>query len=549
MIDPALRARVENWRDDDPDPATVAELDHLLAAEDEEALQARFDHPLTFGTAGLRGPLGAGPGRMNRAVVRRTAAGIARWLDEHGVPGPVIVGRDARHGSAEFASDTARVLAAAGRDVQVWPEPVPTPLLAYSLVELGGAAGVMVTASHNPPSDNGYKVYAAHGAQIAPPMDAEIVSCIDDVGRVGAIELAAADDPRIETVPEGVRSRYVDGVAAARVRPATPAPKVAYTPMHGVGGSLLHDVFAAAGLGVPTTVREQAEPDADFPTVAFPNPEEPGAMDRVIALAGEVGADLALANDPDADRLAVAVPSIDGWRMLTGDEVGALLADHLLRHGDGDDRLVATTVVSSTLLARLAEAHSVQFAETLTGFKWLAHAARGRRLVLAYEEALGYCVGDLVHDKDGISAAVLIAEVVGVLAEHGATLADRLDDLARAHGLHLTAQWSTRFEGLDGAAQMAARVAALRSDPPASLGPVAVRSVEDLLSGERFPPTDAVILHGDDARVVVRPSGTEPKLKAYVEVRVPVADSVEAARLGGRRRLDETMDAVSALLS
>ncbi|WP_436793131.1 phospho-sugar mutase [Actinospongicola halichondriae] len=550
MIDPALRTRAEAWRDDDPDPETVAEIDRLLAKDDDVALRARFDRPLTFGTAGLRGALGAGPGRMNRAVVRTTAAAICAWLDQRRIDGPVVVGRDARHGSAAFAEDTVRIVAATGRQALWWPDPVPTPLLAFAVLDAGAAAGVMVTASHNPPQDNGYKVYAAHGAQIAPPDDADIAVEIARVGRVHDIPLADLDSALVGELPDEMRDRYLAGVAAARVRPATPPLTAAYTPMHGVGGETLRQAFAAAGLDAPVVVAEQAEPDPDFPTVAFPNPEEPGAMDLVIALATAVDADVALANDPDADRLAVAVPTSDGWRALTGDEVGVLLADHLLRHGAGGaDRLVATTVVSSSLLARLAQEHGVDFAETLTGFKWLAQASRGRDLVLAYEEALGYCVGNLVHDKDGISAAVVFTELVGALRSEGSSVRARLDEIARRHGLHLTAQWSTRFEGLDGAALMAEKVAALRSDPPTSLGWTVVTSTEDLLADGPLPPTDAVVLRGAGVRVVVRPSGTEPKLKAYVELVVPVDGPVDGARAEGRRQLGELLSAVAALLS
>ncbi len=548
MIDPALRSRVETWRHDDPDPVTVAEIEELLAADDELALRSRFDRPLTFGTAGLRGPLGAGPGRMNRSVVRRTAAAVGAWLDAQGVSGPVVVGRDARHGSAEFAEDTARVIAATGRTVLSWPEPVPTPLLAFAVLDAGASAGIMVTASHNPPQDNGYKVYAAHGAQIAPPMDAEIVAELAKVTRVGDISLAALDDPKLGAIAGHVRTRYLAGVEAARVQRSTPPVVVAYTPMHGVGAGLLRDAFTAAGLEAPSMVAAQAEPDPDFPTVAFPNPEEPGAMDLLLALADEIGADVALANDPDADRLAVAIPVDDAWRPLTGDEIGALLADHLLRHGSGTDRLVATTVVSSSLLSRMAAAHGVEFVETLTGFKWLAQAARDRNLVLAYEEALGYCVGTLVHDKDGISAAVLFTELTAVLQAAGSSVPERLDEIARMHGLHLTAQWSTRFEGIDGAATMAAMVGSLRADPPSELGSLPLSTTEDLLLGNRLPPTDAVILRGNGVRVVVRPSGTEPKLKAYAEVIVPVERTVDEARTRGRRQLDEVVTAIAALL-
>ncbi|MDE0802345.1 MAG: phospho-sugar mutase [Acidimicrobiales bacterium] len=552
MIDPTLRSRVEAWRDDDPDPTSVAALDALLDAGDVGGLRQCFEVPLTFGTAGLRGPLRPGPGGMNRSVVRRTAAAIARWLDQSDLDGPVVVGRDARHGSADFADDTARVIAATGRPVVLCADPIPTPLLAFAVLDLGAAAGVMVTASHNPATDNGYKVYAAHGAQIAPPMDTEIATEIAGIDSVSSLPLAPLDDRLITPLPDGVRAGYLTSVAAARTSASAVDLRVAYTPMHGVGGRLLAEAFAVAGLAPPEIVAAQAEPDPEFPTVRFPNPEEPGAMDLVLALAEETDADLAIANDPDADRLAVAVPCVSGgWRTLTGDEVGALLADHLLRAGSGSDRLVATTVVSSSLLSRIAETHGVAFVETLTGFKWLAHAARerpGLRLALAYEEALGYCIGDAVHDKDGISAAVVVVEMVGALRDAGSSVAERLDDLARAHGLHLTAQWSNRFDGSTGVATMTARVDGLRASPPATLGGLRIESIDDLRTGERLPPTDAVVLRGNGLRVTVRPSGTEPKLKAYVEVVAPVTGRVAAARGLAESRLADVLADVAALL-
>ena len=555
MIDDDLRAAVEAWRDDDPDPVTVAELDSLLAVADEAALRDRFGAALTFGTAGLRGALGAGPNRMNRVVVRRTAAALARWLDDRHVRGPVVIGRDARHGSREFAEDSARIIAATGRDVVLADEVVPTPVLARAVVALGAAAGVMVTASHNPPQDNGYKVYAGEGAQIVPPADREIADHIASIRRVSDLPLAELADPRIRPLPGEVLDGYLAGVRSLRVRPDVPPPTVAYTPMHGVGAAVLRQAFLAAGLPEPTVVPEQAEPDPDFPTVAFPNPEEPGAMDLLLALASREGVDVALANDPDADRLAVAVPERGGWRALSGDEIGVLLADHLLRHGTGDDRLVVTTVVSSTMLSKLAAAHGVVFVETLTGFKWLARAALDRpglRFVLGYEEALGYSVGELVRDKDGISAAVVFAELVATLASEGSSAPQRLDELAVEHGVHATVQRSWRFEGLDGPRRMADRVAAVRADPPAALADIPLTGVEDLARGERLPPTDAVVLRGDGLRVVVRPSGTEPKLKCYVEAVEPVAGGragVAAARETAGGVLDAVLGELDSLLA
>lgn len=553
VVDADLRARVEVWRDDDPDPVTVAEVDALLAADDEAGLRDRFDAELTFGTAGLRGPLGAGPNRMNRVVVRRTAAALGRWLDERGALGPVVVGRDARHGSEAFASDTAAVLAAMGREVVVAEGPVPTPVLAYAVLAVGAAAGVMVTASHNPPADNGYKVYDHTGAQIVPPSDTEIAAHVAAIDRVGDLALASAGHPLIRLLPPAVLAGYLSGVATLRVDPGAPPVRVAYTPMHGVGLDVLRRAFDRSDLAAPVVVDAQAEPDPDFPTVAFPNPEEPGALDLLLALAAAEGVDVALANDPDADRLAAAVPTEGGWRVLKGDEVGVLLADHLLRHGTGPDRLVVTTVVSSTMLSKLAAAHGVTHVETLTGFKWLARAGLARpelTFVVGYEEALGYAVGSLVRDKDGISAAVVFTELVSSLAVAGSSVPQRLDELAIEHGVHHTQQWSTRFEGLDGPARMATLVAQLRTAPPAALGPVAITELEDLAPGGRLPPTDAVILRGDGLRIVVRPSGTEPKLKAYVEVvEGVVAGDVPAARADAAGVAEAVLTDLAALLA
>ncbi len=552
MIDADLRSRVEAWRDDDPDPVTVAELESLLRSDDEAGLRDRFGASLSFGTAGLRGALGAGPNRMNRVVVRRAAAAVARWLDERSVAGPVVIGRDARHGSQEFAEDSARIIAATGREVLLADGTVPTPVLAWSVVAVGAAAGVMVTASHNPPADNGYKVYAGDGAQIVPPADREIADHIAAIHRVSALPLVPLDDVHIRSLPAEVIDAYVTAVAGLRVRPDVASPTVAYTPMHGVGGEVLGRAFAAASLRPPVVVAAQADPDPDFPTVRFPNPEEPGAMDLLLELASAEAVDVALANDPDADRLAVAVPDGVGWRALSGDEIGVLLADHLLRHTDGPDRLVVTTVVSSTMLSALAAAHDVVFVETLTGFKWLARAGMARpdlHFLLGYEEALGYSVGGLVHDKDGISAAVLAAELVATLAAEGSSVPARLDELAEAHGVHLTRQRSWRFAGLDGPEQMAGRVARLRAEPPDALAGEAVTAVEDLAAGERLPPTDAVILWGEGVRVVVRPSGTEPKLKAYVEIVEAVHGEIADARARAGQRLDAVMADLDARLA
>ncbi|HEU5082227.1 MAG TPA: phospho-sugar mutase, partial [Acidimicrobiales bacterium] len=483
---------------------------------------------------------------------------LCRWLDERGATGPVVVGRDARHGSDDFARDTAVVVAGTGRPVVLADRPLPTPLLAFAVRHLDAAAGVVVTASHNPPRDNGYKVYAGDGAQIVAPWDAEIAAHMAAVHRVAELALAPLDDPLIRPLDDDVVDAYLDGLAGLRVTDVDVDLRIAYTPMHGVGLGVLRRAFERARLPAPAVVTAQAEPDPDFPTVAFPNPEEPGAMDLLLELARREQADVAIANDPDADRLALAVPDpargAHGWRVLTGDEIGLLLADHLLRHTTGSDRLVVTTVVSSSALAALAERHGVAFVETLTGFKWLARAAMARpdlRPLLGYEEALGYSVGALVRDKDGIGAAVVAVEAVATLAASGSSVGQRLAELAVEIGLHRTRQRSIRFEGLDGAARMAAAVDHVRADPPAGVGGMPVTEVEDLALGERLPPTDAVVLRGDGLRVVVRPSGTEPKLKLYVEVVRSVASvgEVEATSTAADAAIDAVLVDLGAALS
>jgi phosphomannomutase len=525
-----LRRLAQSWLDGDPDESDRAELRAVLDALPGSAddLADRFAGPLQFGTAGLRGPLRAGPAGMNLAVVLTAAAGLVRWLDARAVSGPIVIGYDARHRSAEFAHATARVATGAGRRALVLPRPLPTPVLAHAVRRLDAAAGVMVTASHNPPQDNGYKVYlgaaaggpGGDGAQLVPPADAEIEAAIREAGAAREVPLGEPG----ETLGEEIVRSYVDGAASVVDRSQPQELAVAYTAMHGVGAKLFAAAMAAAGFDPPLTVAVQAEPDPEFPTVAFPNPEEPGAMDRVIALARTSGADLAIANDPDADRCAVAVPdraAPGGWRMLRGDEVGVLLADHLMRRGVRGR--YATTIVSSTLLSKLCAARGMPYGETLTGFKWIVRAGGGD-LVYGYEEALGYCVAPQhVRDKDGISAALLVCELAAGLRAELGTLLDRLDELAADFGVHATDQVSVRVDDLSEISLLMRR---LRAHPPASLLDEPVTSLDDLL-----PETDALVLRTESARVVVRPSGTEPKLKAYLEVVEPTADGdVPAAR-------------------
>jgi phosphomannomutase len=507
------RALATRWLAAEPDDDIRDELQALLDGPDD-ALVERFAGRLMFGTAGLRAAVGAGPLRMNRLVVRQAARGLADFLLDE-VPDAagrgVAVGYDARRKSDVFALDTAQVMAAAGLRVHLLPGPLPTPVLAWTVTEVGAAAGVMVTASHNPPADNGYKVYLGDGAQIVPPQDRAIADRIAAVD-VAAVPLADVDDPLVGRLDESFVDGYVEMMRHVRMRPAASGVLVAYTPMHGVGGGTALRAFDIAGLPAPVVVAEQFRPDPRFPTVSFPNPEEPGAMDRVVALAVAEGALLALANDPDADRLGAAIPQPDGsWRRLGGDEIGWLLADHLLTHTSGDDRLVVTTLVSSSLLGTMAADHGVQFAETFTGFKWMARAALDRpqlRLVFAYEQALGYLVAPRPLDKDGISAAVVLAEVAAVAAEEGTTVQGRLDDLAARYGRHIVGERALRMAPDEGQA----RVRALQQQPPITLHGAGVVDVR------AFPEADLVRLVVEGGvRVQVRPSGTEPKVKLYGE--------------------------------
>ena len=529
-----LRQTVDAWTAQDPDPQTRAETDRLLRAVDGDdaaaaaAAQAEltdaFSGRLAFGTAGLRGRLGPGPNRMNRVVVTQAAAGLAAYLRDQvalrqAYGSTVLVGYDARHGSERFAHDTGEVLAAAGFEVLVAEHPVPTPVVAFGIRHLGCVAGVVVTASHNPPQDNGYKVYLGDGSQIVPPADAEIAARIDEVAAHPLSDVARSDayEPAGPHLLDAYAAR-----AASLVPPEAPrALRWAYTPMHGVGGDLVLDLVARAGFPAPAVVAEQAAPDPDFPTVAFPNPEEPGAIDLALALGEQVDADVVVANDPDADRCAVAArlggPD-GGWRMLTGDELGVLLGEDALRRGTVGT--YACSIVSSTQLAAVAAAYGQPSATTLTGFKWIG---RVPGLAFGYEEAIGYCVDpEAVRDKDGMTALVRVLALTAGLVAAGQTIAGRLDEIATTYGVVLTGQQSVRVDDLD---EITRAMARLRAQPPATLAgePVEVTDLTDGLGD--LPPTDAVRLGGATVRVVVRPSGTEPKLKAYLEARVPRTES------------------------
>jgi phosphomannomutase len=559
-----LRAAAEAWLADDPDERDRAELRGLLDGGTGAAaeLAGRFGGRLTFGTAGLRGAVGAGPNRMNRAVVRAATAALAGWLAGHvrGAAGAgVVIGCDARHRSDEFAAEAAQVLAGAGIRVHLLPPQQPTPLLAFAIRQLGAAAGIMITASHNPPADNGYKLYLGDGAQIIPPVDAQIEAAIGGLGPLSGIPVAAAASPLISQHGDEVAQAYLAAIVAASPGlPITSGPgplRVVYTPLHGVAAGLALRAFGQAGFPPPHVVAAQAGPDPDFPTVAFPNPEEPGALDLALADARRLDADLVVANDPDGDRLAVAVPdpaAQGGWRPLTGDQVGALLGGYLLdRTASGPEpgrRLVATTVVSSTMLSAIAATAGAGYAETLTGFKWIVRAGEGSpgsRFVFGYEEALGYSVGDVVRDKDGISAALALLALATEARQAGQSLLDRWDALETAHGVHLTGQVTLP------AAAPGQIMAWLRASPPAALAELPVTGTGDLSAGTAgLPPSDVLRYQLPGARVVIRPSGTEPKLKAYLEVAEPLAGRPLAeARAAAAGRLGPLRQAVTDLVA
>ncbi|MER7898559.1 phospho-sugar mutase [Streptomyces sp. NPDC096046] len=537
-----LIAQAQAWLTEDPDPETRTELARLIDAGDHTELAARFGGTLQFGTAGLRGELGAGPMRMNRSVVIRAAAGLAAYLKKQGHDnGLVVIGYDARHKSHDFAQDTAAVMTGAGLRAAILPRPLPTPVLAFAIRHLGAVAGVEVTASHNPPRDNGYKVYLGDGSQIVPPADIDIAA---EIAAVPSLTTVRRPTEGWDILDDSVLDAYLARTDAVLSEGSPRTARTVYTAMHGVGKDVLLAAFARAGFPEPVLVTEQAEPDPDFPTVAFPNPEEPGAMDLAFATAraAATAPDLIIANDPDADRCAVAVQDGTDWRMLRGDEVGALLAAHLVRRGATGT--FAESIVSSSLLGRIAEKAGLPHVETLTGFKWIA---RAEGLRFGYEEALGYCVDpDGVRDKDGITAALLITELASRLKEEGRTLLDLLDDLAVEHGLHATDQLSARVEDLS---LITAAMRRLREQPPTELAGLPVTGTDDLTRGTAdLPPTDGLRYTLDGARVIVRPSGTEPKLKCYLEVVIPVGshEDLPAARAKATALLESIKRGLSA---
>ncbi len=573
-LHPPHREAAEAWLAEDPDPITAAELRQLIAASDKgddgalRDLAERFTGSLEFGTAGLRGILGAGPQRMNRVLVRKVSAGLGAYLLANVAEARragVLIGHDARRNSRVFSEDTARVLGGLGIQVYLAHRPWPTPTTAWAVTTNRACAGVMVTASHNPPAYNGYKVYWGNGAQIIPPHDVGIAAAIAKIGRSDELAMPELDELRrdglVIDLDESLHDDYLHEVSALRASPAVDGRPlvIAYTPLHGVGALSVEGGMKLAGFPQLHTEPSQRDPDPDFPTVAFPNPEEKGAMDRVLALAAGIKADLVLANDPDADRLCVAVASGAGYQVLTGDQIGALLADYLLEVTPKDKRMVATTIVSSQLLGFLANQTGADYRETLTGFKWIGNAAMDYerehhgRFVMGYEEALGYSVGPLVRDKDGVSAAVIFAELTAWNRARGKGVLDHLDDIYRRVGLFVTEQVSLTKPGADGLVAIRSAMARFRDQPPKQLAGQVVEQVVDLIRGEGgLPPSDVLVFKlAGGRRVIMRPSGTEPKLKSYYEVRAVVkpGEPITEARQRGLADLAKLRDAHQALLA
>ncbi len=510
-----LRAEVEAWIADDPDPNTSAELQALLDSDDQATLKKYFNGFLQFGTAGLRGPIGPGPSCMNRAVVGRAAAGIAAYMKKRGMT-KVVVGRDARYGSEDYTFETAEIMSGAGMDVYILPRPLPTPVLAFATSFLECDIGIMVTASHNPPQDNGYKVYIGPDADGIKYASSQIINPTD--GYMAA-DIAAVTS--LKSLPRGknwtilgeeVISEYVKRTSALAPRPGD--IKIVYTAMHGVGTETVQRVFNHAGFATLILVDEQCTPDPDFPTVAFPNPEEPGAIDLALAKARDFGADLVIANDPDADRCAAAIndPSV-GWRMLRGDELGVVLGEWIAR--SNPEGTFGNSIVSSSALRKISGHYGIDFKEVLTGFKWLAKI---EDLAFGYEEAIGYAVdSETVNDKDGISAAIFLAQVAMDLKRDGLTISDLLNQVWERHGFHGTEQISIRVSDMSAITRL---LAGLRQNPPQEIAGRTVEAIDDLAAPkDGLPPTDGLrIWLAGGIRIIVRPSGTEAKMKCYIEV-------------------------------
>ncbi len=523
-----LLAEVQAWIADDPDPKTAAELTKLVADGDEASLKKYFAGFLQFGTAGLRGPIGPGPSCMNRAVVGRTAAGLVAYMKERGMK-RVVIGRDARYGSEDFTQESAEIFAGAGFEVFVLPRPLPTPVLAFATLDLKCDVGVMVTASHNPPQDNGYKVYIGPTADGIDYAASQIISPTDDfiAKEIDAVKslVGQARGSKWTVLDDAVVDKYIARTAELAPRPGS--LKIVYTAMHGVGTETLEKAFAKAGFPKLILVSEQAQPDPDFPTVAFPNPEEPGAIDLALAKAREVGADLVIANDPDADRCAAAVNDPNGgWRMLRGDELGVIFGEWIARSFATEKRTgsFGNSIVSSSALRKIAAHYVIDFKEVLTGFKWLAKI---EDLAFGYEEAIGYAVdSQTVNDKDGISAALFLAQIATDLNEQGKTLVDLLNEVWERHGFHGTEQISIRVSDMSRISEL---LAGLRKNRPAEIAGRSVSSIDDLAAPkDGLPPTDGLRIWLDGGiRIIIRPSGTEAKMKCYIEVITKDAQSAD----------------------
>jgi phosphomannomutase len=513
VISDQLRSEVLDWIDNDPDTKTANQLSKWLKEENKTDLERCFAGFLQFGTAGLRGPIGPGPSCMNRAVVSRTASGILAFMKKNNLSS-VVIGRDARHGSEEFAKDSAEIFAGGGMKTYVLPRVLPTPVLAFALNKIKADVGIMVTASHNPANDNGYKVYLGgvfdgvnyRGSQIISPIDTQISDLIKKT------EKQPARSEQYEIVDESVINQYVLEVAKLATKPNN--LKVVYTPLHGVGAETFIKVFEKSGFKTPIVVNEQVKPDPDFPTTAFPNPEEAGAIDMALAYAKANDADLVIANDPDADRCAVAINDpAHGWRMLRGDEVGVLLGHYLISKNSVMGLRIANSLVSSSLLGKIARKHGLEFKETLTGFKWISKV---ENLLFGYEEALGYCVDAAnVNDKDGISAAIIIVSLVAELKEKGLSVSEYLEKIGQKYGFHATDQISLRFTDLNHIDQLLKKVI---EQPPTVLSGHALVSKENLSQSKIMPTPGIRLKYENEIRVIIRPSGTEPKLKCYIEV-------------------------------
>ncbi|MFW5740426.1 MAG: phospho-sugar mutase [Myxococcota bacterium] len=564
--------RAQRWAEQDIDPQTRDELLQLVRSANIDDVADRMAGPLAFGTAGLRGVLGAGSNRMNRAVVARTTAGLAEHLLRcftDAARRGVVIGYDARRMSREFAEQAAQVLTGRGIVTHLFPELATTPQTAYATTALGAVAGVMITASHNPPEYNGYKVYWDNGAQIIPPHDSEIAACIDAAGPAKELPVLSLNQAResslLQDVPPSITESYLQAVEALSIHPEGRAGmRIVYTPMHGVGLRTALDVLRRAGFDNVVPVDKQASPDGEFPTVGFPNPEEPGAMDLAFATAKETKADLVLANDPDADRLAVAVPDRDGagYLQLSGNQVGVLLAHYLLVHHPKPpaDRLVVTTIVSSPMLGEMARLEGARYEETLTGFKWIANRAMqverdtGATFITGYEEALGYTVGTVVRDKDGVSALAVFAEMAAYLRSQGRTVLDELEVMYRKYGLYVSRQVSRWHRGLGGSERIAAIMADLRKAAPKRVGGFEVVAVRDYLEQTRtdrdggvsalaLPKSNVLAFELEGgSRIVARPSGTEPKIKFYVDLRATMGGESLAQ---AEARAADTLDALA----